>query len=475
MVTFLKNTLQSKDWSIITYFLVIFYLLIYGIYVIIPPVRTPDTVSVFLWTVGVHGMVGIALWSLLKNKHITIPLLFILFFVPRLIVFPMLPWLSDDVFGYLWYGHVTMQGMNPFLAPAESPIYESLRNGSYAMMAYKQFPAIYPPLAEVFMAAGVGLGELFSDGWYAALLGWKTILFLMETLMIVLMVKQKALRTHAFKQGIMLFIVCPLPVIEIMGQAHNDGLLLPFLIALYTLGSHALSRQSWQRSVGIGIIIGAMAAIKIYPIVMILPFLLHHTLSWKHKSVLSLSAGLTVLAVSLPFFWQNNALWQFTDVLQFYNRTSFNSPPLLFLRHVLESMNVHEWWNMAPKVLTAIRALSVIILAVIWYQYSKRHHTKDITEQCFSMTMAMLLCFLMLSPKVHTWYFVPVLGLNIITRFQSIGLIITAQMASYSIYLWQPPNEQFAIEWAAWACLFIAIAIEYRQIRQKNVVKIDQC
>lgn len=475
MVTFLKNILRSEDWSIMTYLLVIIYLLIYGIYVIIPPVRTPDSVSAFLWAVGVHGMVGIALWSLLKNKHITIPLLFILFFVPRLIVFPMLPWLSDDVFGYLWYGHVTIQGMNPFIAPAESPIFEALRNGSYELMAYKQFPAIYPPLAEVFMAAGVGLGELFSDTWYAALFGWKTILFLMEALMFLLITKVKISQTQTHKQGIMLFVVCPLPVIEIMGQAHNDGLLLPFLIALYGLASRTLTLPSLHRAFGIGLIIGAMAAIKIYPIVLIIPFLFHHSLSWKHKFSLCLSAACILLAVSLPFFWNNDALLQFADVLQFYNRTSFNSPPLLFIRQVLASMNVHEWWNSAPNVLTAVRAFSVIILAVFWYFYSKHHQKKDITQQCFSMSLAMLLCFLMLSPKVHTWYFVPVLGLNIITRFQSIGLIITAQMASYSLYLWQPPTEQFAIEWAAWACLFFAIAIEYRQIRQQNVVKIHQC
>jgi alpha-1,6-mannosyltransferase len=461
MNKYLTTFLQHKSTPFLTFFLVLLYLIIYAAYIIIPPVRNPESITYFLAALSVHSIIAALLWNTLKTTMPSLLLLAILFFVPRIILFPMLPWLSDDVFGYLWYGHVTVHGMNPFEANADSPLYHHLRNASYNLMAYKQFPAIYPPLAELWIALGVWIGELWSDGWFAALMGWKSILFIMEIITFALIAKARTILSQSINKGVLLFALSPLPVIEIMGQAHNEGLILPLIILMAIIASRLFQTQTPMLALVIGTIIGAMAAIKIYPIVLILPLIALRTLTWRNKIIIILTAITTLIAISAPFLYKPESLQQFANVLQFYNRTYFNSPPLIIIRELLALLNIQQWWHKAPTLLTFIRLAALIALAAFWYKHSKQQHTQTLTAQFFLIALAMLLCFTILSPKVHTWYFVPILALNIITRFQSIALITTIQMASYALYLHTPPKEHHTLNFILWAIMLIPITKEF--------------
>ncbi len=442
----------------------------------IPAVRNADTISVFLVTFAVHSIVAVSLWTLLKKTQYSTVMLAILFFVPRIILFPMMPWLSDDVFGYLWYGHVTVNGMNPFAAPADSPLFDHLRNSGYQFMAYKQFPAIYPPLAELWFALGVWIGQHWDNGWIAALMGWKSILFLMEVTTFALIIKARTSYTEFINRGALLFVLSPLPVIEIIGQAHNEGLIMPLIMLLVLATTNVFKHQTQRLALLTGVIIGAMAAIKIYPIVLILPYIAHHALSPRNKRILCASAAITVIAISAPFLSNPESLRQFIDVLQFYNRTSFNSAPLHLLREVLALFGIEQWWIKAPTVLTFVRIGAVITITVLWHRYSKKNPSTQLVAQFFHITLAVLLCFTMLSPKIHTWYFVPIITLNIITAYQSVGLWTTLQMATYSLYLFNPPKEYYVLNYILLALMFIMLAIELHiKKHHQTMVKISQC
>lgn len=460
MNKYLTTFLQHKSTPFLTYFLVLLYLIIYAAYIIIPPVRNPESITYFLAALSIHSIIAALLWNTLKTTMPSLLLLAILFFVPRIILFPMLPWLSDDVFGYLWYGHVTVNGMNPFAAPADSPLFDHLRNSGYQFMAYKQFPAIYPPLAELWFALGVWMGQLYDDGWIAALMGWKSVLMLMELTTFALIIKARTLYAEHINRGALLFVLSPLPVIEIIGQAHNEGLIMPLIMLLVITTPILLKAQTQRLALLTGLIIGAMAAIKIYPIVLILPYIAHHSLNPRNKLTLCISAAMTLLAISAPFLSNPESLRQFVEVLQFYNRTSFNSPPLHLVREVLSMLNIEQWWHKAPAVLTLVRIGTVITLAAIWQRYSKKHPSNPLLSQFFHISLAILLCFTMLSPKVHTWYLVPIITLNVITAYQSIGLWATLHMATYALYLFNPPEEYYALNYTIWAFMLILLAKE---------------
>ena len=144
MNKYLTTFLQHKSTPFLTFFLVLIYLIIYAAYIIIPPVRNPESITYFLAALSVHSIIAALLWNTLRTTMPSLLLLALLFFVPRMILFPMLPWLSDDVFGYLWYGHVTVHGMNPFEANADSPDQRQERLNEKAMNHQQRAKAVAP-------------------------------------------------------------------------------------------------------------------------------------------------------------------------------------------------------------------------------------------------------------------------------------------------------------------------------------------
>lgn len=440
--------------------MIVLYCIFFGIYSLIPPIREPNSISLFLIGFTVHSLLGYILWVKLRHQSVSVFLIAILFLLPRIITLPMLPWLSDDVFGYLWYGRLTLHGYNPFLANADSYLFEYLRNSSYHLLAYKQFPAIYPPLTEIFMTIGVAIGELFTQEWYTALMGWKSVLLVGEVVTLYFLIKVQTLGTEVYRNGILLFIFSPLPVIEIIGQGHNDGLLLPFLaILLFLIAKKGFEKD--KMSLLIGMLIGCMIAIKIYPFVFFLPLLLQRSVAFRNKVLVIASAIVTVFIVSFPFFYNPIALTNFKEILQFYNKTAFNSPPLLFTRELLYQLGIEKWWEKAPHLITLFR-MSLLLVIGGWY-YKKQKSNETTSFGTFVLVqLLLLLAFIMISPKVHTWYLVPILLLNLFVGIRSVAFLLPLQVFSYSLYLYASPKENFLIEWFVWGIFIFAIIWEMR-------------
>lgn len=454
----------------VVFFSIILYCITFIGYILIPAIREPNNIGAFLTLVTLHSIVGYIVWVKIRHQTLTLPLLLLLFLVPRLIIVPMLPWLSDDVYGYLWYGRLAVHGMNPFIDGADSPLFSHLRNSSYDLLAYKQFPAIYPPLAEVFMALGVGIGELFSKEWFTAFMGWKVVLFIGELIAFFILIRKRNVESDSLRKGIILFLLSPLPVIEIIGQGHNDGLLLPFIAIMIIILNN---RKEWSLSkvIYLGVLIGCMTSIKVYPIVLILPLLLYRSVSIRHKAILCTSFVVTVVALALPFFYDYHALNNFVEILKFYNLTSFNSPPLLFMREIAQILGSEKWWELAPKLVTIARVSSIGIIGVLFYRMLKKNQNIDTINALLFVQFMMLLAFTLISPKVHTWYFVPLLFLNCIVFSRSVAFVLPLQLFSYSLYLLAIPKELFYLEWLVWGIFIVAFILEFPYLKTRLIQK----
>ena len=441
--------------------MIVLYCIFFGVYSLIPPIREPNSIAFFLIGFTVHSLLGYVLWVKLRHQSVSVFLIAILFLLPRIIILPMEPWLSDDVFGYLWYGRLTLHGYNPFALSADSSVFEHLRNSSYTLVAYKQFPAIYPPLTEIFMTIGVAIGELFTQEWHSALMGWKSVLFVCEAITLYYVIKIRTVGSEMYRNGILFFIFSPLPVVEIIGQGHNDGLLLPFLaLFIYLIAKKDSSQNKF--SLQIGLLIGCMVAIKIYPVVFLVPLLLYRGISLQSKALIVGSVTLTILAISMPFFYDVVALNNFVEILQFYNKTSFNSPPLLSTREILYRLGVDKWWEVAPKLLTLCRVCSIIALAG-WFYMKHKAGEQLMQPKYMGVQLFLLLCFIMISPKVHTWYLIPILFINIFVGFRSVAFMLPLQVFSYSLYLYASPKENFLVEWLVWGIFVFTIIMEIRK------------
>lgn len=91
------------------------------------------------------------------------------------------PTLSDDVWRYLWEGHVWRQGLSPFELPPNAPELAAIRTADWAMVNHPEVSSIYPPLAQLLFATlGAGGLSAWKLGMIAADLATVALLFRRE-------------------------------------------------------------------------------------------------------------------------------------------------------------------------------------------------------------------------------------------------------------------------------------------------------
>jgi alpha-1,6-mannosyltransferase len=428
------------------------YIMGFMVYAFIPAERNAHTMQVFLGFSGIHALCGLFLLRS-GSSFLTLPRLFSLFLLSRLAVFFMYPWLSDDVFGYLFYGKATLAGVNLYALKADDLSLTYLRDSAYALMAFKPYQNIYPPIATIFMSISAWISSFFPYSLQSTLFIWKALLFCSEFIGLALLYHW--LRKYQYSLlPILLYLAIPMTAIEGIGQAHNEVLLLPFII-----GSIMLFRvdSSIKRSILIGILCAVLGLLKLYPIVLIIPFLLH---AKKSKNVIAIFIGtlfMTLLATA-PWFWgivigNYSAIQGYASVLNFYQGTYFNGVILYGIRHILELFKIHEWWLLAPKVLTIIRGIGVMIVS--GHAYIKK---KSLIESLYMI----LLVTILISAKVHPWYFIPVMFLGSIFQRQSIAIISSLMMFTYAMYAVDPAHESMLFETILWSISGLILIMEYR-------------
>jgi len=130
---------------------------------------------------------------------------------------------SDDYYRYMWDAKVQANGINPYLYLPNDPALLNLHSEIIPKLINNpELKTIYFPLSQWLFYAGYSLsGE---SVW-----GYKLLLFvfeLMTLLALFLLIKKRNLP----EKYILLYALCPLPIIQFSLDAHLDGFGLPLLI-----------------------------------------------------------------------------------------------------------------------------------------------------------------------------------------------------------------------------------------------------
>ncbi|NJD22844.1 MAG: hypothetical protein FIA82_09290 [Melioribacter sp.] len=164
-------------------------------------------------------------YLILKNE---IPFRYVVGFVAvgillRLSFISVNPIGSDDYYRYMWDGKVQSAGINPYLYLPHDPVLLNLHSEIIPKLINNpELKTIYFPLSQWLFYAGYSLsGE---SVW-----GYKLLLLvseLMTLFALFLLIKKKKLP----EKYILLYALCPLPIIQFSLDAHLDGFGLPLLI-----------------------------------------------------------------------------------------------------------------------------------------------------------------------------------------------------------------------------------------------------
>lgn len=198
----------------------------------------------------------------------------------RVMLLPLPPTLSDDALRYVWDGRVLAAGFNPYRLAPESAELAELRDARWERMPHKDLPTVYPPLA---------LGLFGVAGWLPdPLLGLKILLCFAELLGCFLLVRLAARLGHGAGRAVW-YCWNPLPVLEVAGMGHVDGLLVAAQLA-------AVGLLVGRRPLAAGAAAGAAVLAKLVPVVVLPAW----TRASERPARFLAAAAAVVVAAALP-------------------------------------------------------------------------------------------------------------------------------------------------------------------------------
>jgi hypothetical protein len=200
----------------------------------------------------------------------------------RLMVLFAPPYLSTDIYRYVWDGRVLAAGISPYRYIPTAPQLEALRDQAIFPKINRSnyAPTIYPPAAQAIFFAVTRFGEAVT---------------IMKAAMMAFDVVAIGLVLHLLISGgqpttrILIYAWHPLPLWEFAGSGHIDAAVVAF-VALALWARQRL--PGW----GAGLALAAGALTKLYPAVLF-PALWRRG-DWR----MPLAFGLGILLAYLPFF-----------------------------------------------------------------------------------------------------------------------------------------------------------------------------
>jgi alpha-1,6-mannosyltransferase len=238
----------------------------------------------FLELVVIQSIIYVAVaWLSLRSNDsravLVLGLVFAALFRLSIVFFP--PYLSDDIYRYIWDGRVQAAGINPYrYIPAEEPLAQLRDDKIYPHINRREtVRTIYPPIAQ----ANFLLVTRFSESvtWMkAAMVGFEAV---------AIWALIQLLSSFGFaRQRVLIYAWHPLAIWEFAGSGHADALAIAFIaLALLARRKHA---ETWT-----GVLIACATCVKLFPIVLFPAVYIRR--SWK----MLLAFVATILIAYLPY------------------------------------------------------------------------------------------------------------------------------------------------------------------------------
>jgi alpha-1,6-mannosyltransferase len=392
----------------------------------------------YLWIIqSVEDTKGIRIW------------LGISVFLRVLLLFAF-PLLSDDVFRFLWDGHLVCSGENPYSrTPAEwlwaedKP--EGLTLALYDQLNSRNYATVYPPVAQLTFAFAVWIG---GDSWFLGAFVLKLIVFSFELLTLHLL-PQMLETAGAPRKNVLMYALNPLVILEGTGNLHYEIVLVALLLL-------AISHWYRNQQIRAAVCMSAAIATKLIPLIF-LPFWLRLARSKELLLFYGIVGTGTVFLLS-PIFTDLTGEKPLHSLLLFFQNFEFNAG----------IFNLFKWigiWTTGYNPIQRIGPLLAFhilvgILIGAWVQ-------RDLTMSgLFRNMMFALTLYLALSTTVHPWYLIPLLAFSTFTPFYYPLVWTGMAVLSYTHYMEIPFQSHY--EWLTLEYLVVFIVLSFELWRFKG-------
>ena len=368
----------------------------------------------FVGTVLAQGAVYlVGVWLVLITSNVPRALTLVLLFAVllRISVLFAPPYLSDDIYRYVWDGRVQAAGINPYRFVPHSPELASLQDDLiYPRINRSEYAhTIYPPVAQFIFLAATRVSE--SITWIkAVMIGFEALAVLTLIRLLV------SLGLPA--ERVLIYAWNPLTVWEFAGSGHIDAAAIAFLVL-------ALWTRRRRLPTLTGITLACATLVKFYPAV-IFPALYRR---WDWKMPASFAA--TIVLGYLPYAKAGLGVLGFLP--GYVEEEGLKSGERFYLWTLLQKARPAPWfngtWYMGLLVL-------VLLVVAVWCMVRKQQAEGD-----FLIHAAILasLCAVLFSPH-YAWYFAWVLPLLVLVPYVPMLYLSVASFILYETRLQEGPE-----------------------------------
>ena len=285
------------------------------------------------------------------------------------------PSLSDDIYRYLWDGHVQLSGINPYILPPNDKELFEIRNEIFPLLNHRDIQTIYPPFSQIFFLFCAFIGK--SIGIF------KTFLIFVEGLLCLLLIRLLIDRKMDSKR-VIFYAWHPLPLIEISGNGHIDILGIFFMMLF-------LFCMNKNRFLISPIILALGFLSKILPI-LLLPSAIVDLIR-KNQNKYRISFFILIFIIIVVIFsapYSTAGVQAFTGLFIYAKTWHFNDLIHGFLSTILDLFQLNG--NQYARTI----CISLLAATIIY----KINREADLIRIAFSTLTA----FMILSPTLHPWY-----------------------------------------------------------------------
>ena len=325
------------------------------------------------------------------------------------------PLLSDDIYRFLWDGELWLAGYHQLdFIPVEAP--ESFKAGHEALLLNMNsagYHTVYPLVSQIVF----GLAAKFGASLEMSTVLLKLPLFLAElgVLRLLYLLDKAGSRT-----GVAAYALLPLPVIELIGNAHFEGLaMLGVLGALYALPfgpsrSTPPTLGQFRNSsglLGIGVLTKLVPLLTAPAIALAILWNTQFSNKWNWGNAVSFSIRfILTVALGMYIFLNGADLSGFGESLNLYfQKFEFNGSLYVLASAMGEWYKGWNWIAVIGPSLSILSMLSIITLAVVrgWKKLDL------VTTLLFSFGI-----YILCATTVHPWYAIYLVALAPLTKYK---------------------------------------------------------
>lgn len=359
----------------------------------------------------------LAAWIVVRSRASNSTLLIAVAFavIFRLSILFAPPYLSDDIYRYVWDGRVQAAGINPYRYIPAAPELAHLRDEAiYPRINRRDWAhTIYPPSAQVVFFLTTRISETVT--WMKA----TVLLFEMVTIWAVAQLLTLLGRP---RQLLLMYAWHPLVVWEFAGSGHVDAIAIAFI---------ALAFLAWQKrsNPGAGFMLACATLAKLFPVVLV-PAMLKRG-RWRTAIVFTITIIVGYLAyLSVGPKAVFGSVPGYTQEMGVITGQQFYALSLVRKLFVLE----------LPSLVYMIATVVVMGALALWVLARSDSH-EDTLKHAMLLATATTVLF---APH-FSWYFCWLAFFLCFTPRFALFYLTIASFLLYATWLGDSPDEMFVI------------------------------